>query len=254
MGDSDDEVRTKLRKAGKRLLAFMRQAGLAANAEKTNFVMFNSEGGPLEVGDVLVERKKEEKLVGLWVSHDLSWEKNLREKEIKLHQRIGLLRRLSWHLPSHIMVKCISPVFTSSLTYGLELMADPFRHCDKNTSDCPVIKRLQKLMNEAIRAALRLRKTDKISERELLRRSGQLCVCDLAERALMNHAWNSVSTERRKESSELAQRLEWGQSGRVTRQSESKHVPPQTLTSTMVSKIGLAWNFMPEDIRTEKRK
>ena len=56
VGDSDDEVRTKLRKAGKRLLAFMRQAGLAANAEKTNFVMFNSEGGPLEIGDVLVER------------------------------------------------------------------------------------------------------------------------------------------------------------------------------------------------------
>ena len=93
----------------------------------------------------------------------------------------------------------------------------------------------------------------KINESELMRRGGQRSVCDLAERAMMNHAWNSLSTQRRRESSELARRIQWGQRERVTRQSECESVPPQTLDNTLISKIGQAWNILPDDIKQERK-
>ena len=68
----------------------------------------------------------------------------------------------------------------------------------------------------------------------------------------MNHAWNSLSTQSRKESSELAKRIQWGQKERVTRQSELENVPPQTIDNTLISKIGKAWNILPDEIKQEK--
>ena len=247
------EERKKLKAAGERLLQYMKQSGLAANAEKTNFVMFSKDSDTsIEVGNASVEKANEEKLVGVWLSGDLSWEKNLLEKEARLRQRIGLLRRLSWHFPREILLQCITPLLTSQLMYGLELMANPFRHRDKNQPNCPVITRLQRLLNEGVRASLGVKKIDKISESELMRRSGQLSVCDLAERAILGHSWSALSTKEREGCSELAKRIEWGQRERVTRQSKWRKVPPQTVEDTLVSKMGQGWNFLPEDIKCEE--
>ena len=253
-GDTASEVYQKLSEAGKRILTYMRLSGLAANAEKTNFVMFGSGMGPITIGDVQVQQNKEEKLVGVWLSKCLSWEKNLQEVESCLRQRIGLLRRLSWHLPKETMLKCITHLFTSKLTFGLELMTDPLKHQDKNEPNCAVITRLQKLLNEAVRASLRIRRSERVSELELMRRSGQLTVCSMAARAIANHAWNSFSTQWRRDYSELTKRIEWGQRGRTTRQSDQEIVPPQSVKECLVSRVGQMWNSLPVEIKTESNK
>ena len=109
-----EEVRKNLTEAVERILTFMQVSGLAANPEKTNLIYFGSgDTTPIQVGSSLISNQKEEKLVGMWISDDLSWEKNLQEKEATLRNRIGLLRRLSWHLPRHTMLRCMSPIFTS---------------------------------------------------------------------------------------------------------------------------------------------
>ena len=248
------EVYKKLSEAGSLVLAYMRHSGLAANAEKTNFVMFGSGGGPITIGDVLVERNKEEKLVGVWLSRSVSWEKNLQEVESCLRQRIGILRRLSWHLPKETMKKCITPIFTAKLTFGLELMTDPLKHLDKNKTNCAAITRLQKLLNEAVRASLHISRAERVSEAALMRRRGQVSVCSIAARALGNHAWNSFSSQRRRNCSEIAKRIEWGQRGRTTRQSDQEIVPPQTVKECLVSRVGEMWNLLPYEIKTEKKK
>ena len=150
--------------------------------------------------------------------------------------------------------KCISPLFTAKLSFGLELMADPLKHKDSNQANCTVITRLQKLLNEAVRASLHIRRVDKVSEGELMRRSGQLSVCSMAARAMANHAWNSFSSQQRRDYSELARRIEWGQRGRTTRQSDQEVVPPQTVRDCLVARVGQMWNVLPEDIRVEKKK
>ena len=133
-------------------------------------------------------------------------------------------------------------------------MADPFKHQDKKQPNCTVITRLQKLLNEAIRASLQIRRVDRVSEEELMRRSGQMSVCSMAARAIANHAWNSFSTQHKRKHSEIAGRVEWGQSGRATRQRDRGIVPPQSVSNCLVSKVGQMWNYLPEEIRKEKKK
>ena len=152
------------------------------------------------------------------------------------------------------MLRCITPVFTSKLTYSLELMADPMKHYNNDQPKCTTIVRLQRLLNEAVRAALGLKRVDKVSEEELMRRSGQTKVSVLAERALVNHAWNALSTQERRSDSEIAKRVEWGQTTRVTRQAEGKYIPPQSLQGTLVTKACKMWNILPEDIKNEPSK
>jgi len=253
--DGAEEVYDKLTEAAERILEFMRWSGLAANTDKTCFVTFNAGmDRPITVGKALVEVSKEEKMVGVWLSGNLSWEKNLEEQELALRRRIGVLRRLSWHLPRKTMIKCITPVFTSKLAFGLELMADPLMHHDQNQPKCSVIVRLQRLLNEAVRAALRLGRSDKISEKELMTQSGQSLVVDLAERAIANQAWNALATEERRNSSELARRVEWGQRSRVTRQNQQDLIPPQSISNSLIPRICRLWNIMPEDIKSESSK
>ena len=233
----------------------MNTSGLSANPEKTNFVLFGpDQGKPILVGDTSLFASKGEKLVGVQVTSDLSWKLNLQEKEKELRGRIGILRRLSWHLPRQTMVKCINPIFTSKLTYGLELMADPEKHYNKDKAKCTIIARLQRLLNEAVRAALRLHKGEHITESELMRRGQQLSVARLAERALASQAWNALASQERQDNSDIAKRIERGQVTRVTRQRHEERFPPQSVSDSLVSRVCKMWNILPEDIRQERLK
>ena len=109
-------------------------------------------------------------------------------------------------------------------------------------------------VNEAVRAALHISRVSKISEVELMRRSGQLSVSSMAARAVANHAWNSFSNLQKRDSSELFKRIEWGQRGRTTRQSDQEIVPPQTVGVCLVARVGQTWNLLPEEIRQEQKK
>ena len=253
--ETADEVHRKLEEAVEKILGFMRVSGLSANPEKTNFIHFGpGDKLPIGVGGTAVQSGKEEKLVGVWISEDLSWERNLQEKERTLRGRIGLLRRLSWHLPRHTMIRCIQAIFTSQLTYGLELMADPLKHQNKNLSNCTVIVRLQRLLNEAVRAALRISKHDMVSQEELMRRGRQKAVVELAEKALANQAWNALATEERKGLSEVTRRIDWGQTSRETRQNTQEILPPQTVSNTLISRVAGMWNNLPEELKSERLK
>ena len=255
VGRSAQEVCELLSVAAEKLLTFMCQSGLAVNEEKTNLIIFGQSGASsVKVGEAIIEERPDEKLVGVWLTKDLSWEKNFREQEQALLVRIGILRRLSWHLPRKTVLRCISPIFTSKLTYGLELMADPLKHYNQDQPKCSIIIRLQRLLNEAVRAALGLKRADKISEAELMRRSGQTRVAALAERALVNHAWNALASKERQSVSEVAKRVEWGQNTKVTRQTEANLIPPQSLKDTLVAKACKVWNLLPEDIKNEQSK
>ena len=85
-------------------------------------------------------------------------------------------------------------------------------------------------------------------------RSGQTRVAVLAERALVNQAWNALASKERRSVSELAKRVEWGQNTRVTRQSEGNFIPPQSLQNTLVAKACKVWNILPEGIKNEQSK
>ena len=122
----------------------------------------------------------------------------------------------------------------------------------KNKGNCSVITCLQRLLNEAVRAALRLHRSKHISEKELMTRGEQLPVAELAERALANQAWSALGM--RQENSDIACRIEKGQVTRVTRQRQEERYPPQTVSDSLVARVSQMWNILPEDIKQTKVK
>jgi len=257
VADSTAGVYKALEEAGNRVLKFMAQSGLAANPEKTKFVLFGkheNNPGDIRIGNACIPCSQVETLVGVNVASNLKWDNHLENLGNELAKRIGILRRLSWHLPKATMKKCISPVFTSKLSFALELITDPMKHSEPNQPRCPAITRLQRLQNEAMRAALRLSRGDRISERELLQRCGQTSVTTLAMRAIANHAWNSLARKELRTQNELARRIDWGAQGRATRQTCNETIPPQAIQGTLVDKIVRVWNVMPKELRQEQNK
>ena len=184
------------------------------------------------------------------MTKDTKWEVHLQDLEKDLRTRIGVLRRLSWRFQKHTVIQCFSSIFTSKLNYSLVPLTDPLRHEAVGDTQCQAIVRLQRLQNEAIRAALRVKRTDKVSQKELLERAKQLPVVDLAKRAHFCLSWN-VFSEKGKEKQILQDRVEWGVGERVTRHSIASKVPSQRVQGTIVAKLAKAWNSLPEDIKHE---
>jgi len=252
VGDTEEEVRQGLEAAADRLLAYMARSGLSANPDKTQFLMFsNGQHDPIRVGESLIKETGSERLVGFTLSKNLKWEKHLEVLTQELKARTGILRRLSWHLSEQSMVTCMNSIFTSKLCFGLEVLVDPFRHEDPNMPKSKALAHLQVLQNDAARATLAVRRNDRISQVELLRRTKQLQVSDLAQRATMVQAWNALKGDQQ---GELIGRVEWSRGQRLTRQSKQNIIPPQTNPDTFISRICIAWNGLPEEIKEETCK
>ena len=162
--NSEEEVRALLENAAKRILCYMKSSGLSANPGKTDFIMFSrSSQKPIQVGEDKIQESTSIKLVGFILTKDLSWKKHLESLTTELKNRIGILRRLSWHLSRETLIECLTPVFMSKLQYGLSLICDP--NLKRN---CSTTKALQNLQNDAMRTVLGKRLEQKVSEQSLL--------------------------------------------------------------------------------------
>ena len=174
------------------MLEYMQANQLAANPDKTKLIMFgNKKDRFVRVGASLISESDSETLLGVEISRKMTWGCHFEKLEKALHKRIGIIRRLSYHLPKKTMLKVIDPVFTSKLTYGLEIFTDP-----STVLECldPILRKLQNLHNKAMRAALgryqRCRK--KISSASLLLKTGQSSILELILRAVSRHAGLSM--------------------------------------------------------------
>ena len=252
IADTEEEVIAKLEAAAVKLLQFMSDSGLAANPEKTHFLMFGRKKGRtnIQVGEAIIEESSSEQLVGFTVSSSLSWKEHCENLERVLRGRVGILRRLSWHLPRNILLQCLNPIFNSKLMYGLEVITNPATYLGQ--PQCKAIAKLQVIQNEAMRAVLGLRLTDRTKVEVLLQKCNQLSVHELALRATMGLAWNSLSSCARRKKIVAEERLRNWQMVRETRQSSQQTFPVQEVKS-LLSRLTIVWNNMPEDIRSEEQ-
>jgi hypothetical protein len=91
-----------LEKAADKILLYMRSNCLAANAEKTKFVMFGRKKlSKIRVGPGYGEESEAEVLLGVKMSKNLTWTKQVEELRLELSRRVGIIRRLSPQMPRH---------------------------------------------------------------------------------------------------------------------------------------------------------
>jgi hypothetical protein len=72
-GNTSQKVVTSKKKK-EEVLEYMKVTQLAANAEKTCFLMFGRNGEePIQVGDTMIKELTEEKMLGVIITKDLGW-------------------------------------------------------------------------------------------------------------------------------------------------------------------------------------
>ena len=242
------EVRQMLQNAANDVLAFMQSARLAANPTKTKFIMFgrNSEL-PIRVGPVLVEESKEEVLLGFTINKSLTWKSHMDTLEKNLRQKIGVLKRLSWQLPRDVVCTMIQAIFTSKLLYGLPLVCD-IRGGESDQN----IKRLHTLHRRAMKAALRIDRTQHPPDSELLVRTKQRSVIQMTRASTGTLAGKCVPEHNSHPL--LLGRVVEHVGGKCTRQSQNRVFPPQPVSDSIVAKLTEMWERLPQNIRTEKQE
>jgi hypothetical protein len=73
--------------------------------EKTGVVVFF-------LAVLFVEESEVEVLLGVKISKNLTWTKQVDELRLELSRRVGIIRRLSHQMPRHTMMKVLPLVFT----------------------------------------------------------------------------------------------------------------------------------------------
>ena len=252
IADTEAQVRSLLEKAASRLLEYMQASGLAANPEKTHFTVFNKKcQDPISIAGSEIPESKTEKLVGFHISKDMSWKPHIQALESDLRSRIGILRRLSWHLTKPTLIACLNPVFMSKLQGGLELFTNPLSHSNPNMKKCSTLQRLQVIQNEAMRVVLRKKVSDRVTVEQLLSETNQASVTALALRASCRQAWNFFSTLERRKLFKTSQRLNMWSSERFTRQNNSDTFP---VKDSLLSRMSKCWNELPIDVKAAESK
>jgi hypothetical protein len=94
---------------------------LKANPDKTRFILFGStvtKELPIQVGEVMVNESTEAEFLGITFNKKLNWKSHMSQLESELKKRIGILKRLTWHLPKDTVVTMVEPIFMAKLRYG----------------------------------------------------------------------------------------------------------------------------------------
>jgi len=215
---------------------------LAANASKTNFIFFGRKPEPpIRVGSVLVEEKKEETLLGIKFSKQLTWKAHMDGLRPELQKRIGILRRLSNRLPRNVTCKMIEPIFTAKTRYALELVVDATAERDRS------LRALHGLHRSAMKAALRIPRRQHPSDEELYRRTGQMSMQKLAAGATAVLAWKCSKDW--EEHPLMKGRLEKHMTGKHTRQATRRCFPPQSIKDSLVGRLVEVWENLPEKVK-----
>jgi hypothetical protein len=232
------EVRQILEKSATEILKFMATTKLAANPTKTKFLSFSKQcEPPIKVGEATIAESNTAELLGVTLNKHLKWNSHLDAIRPELRKRIGLLRRLSWSLPTGLVTSMIDPLFTAKARYAIEIIMDE-----------PTLTALHNLHRQAMKAALRLPRRVEISDKDLWERSGQSPIRMLAQTATANLAWHCMKDW--KGHSLTADRIEDHFSTRTTRQNHQQF-PPQSVHSSksLITRMILHWEEIPEELR-----
>lgn len=84
---------------------------LSLNLSKTNFILFrsNKKQLPLTTMDIIIDDKiiplvESTKFLGVYIDQHLKWKKHIEEINKKITKNVGILKRISYVIPSHILI------------------------------------------------------------------------------------------------------------------------------------------------------
>ena len=220
--------------------------------------MYNSKGKGKSVtieniGGETITSSSQEKLLGLHINSDVSWNTHVGKLSIELKKRIGLLTRIRNRIPENKLVMVANSIFNSKIRYGISVYLNPiFEEEDlkakKSTKNVTV---LQVLQNTMLRIILKIKKNQHINMQKVRENIGMMSVNQMSIYHTILEAYNIV-----KYSSSDQMRHKWESKKENTYylRSESRNdmmIPKKSTTKC----IGFTYfgakllNMLPSDIK-----
>ena len=193
---------------------------------------------------MIIEESQEETLLGVTFNKRLNWKAHLEKLKPQLHQRIAILKRLSFKLPQDAVTAMIEPIFCAKVRYVLELTVDTLQTQEENA----FLKAIHTLHRSAMKSALGLNARAHPSDDFLYKRTKQISVHQMAEETTAYLAWKCGQDW---DSHPLtAGKIKGHCSGRNTRQSTKRSLPPQLTGGTLISRLVEMWEILPEEVKS----
>ena len=179
IGDSREKVTQTVQEEAEAVTAFFKTINLVNNPEKAALVYNSGRKGVIDftmnnIGGEKLASKKNEKLLGVIIDAELTWEEHVNRLCKTLKQRLGLLRRIKYKVEKEKLPIIAEAIFTSKIRYCLAVYSSP-RLSELDPED-PEIKKLQVMQNDMIRVVHGLRRADHINMSKLREEEGLMSV------------------------------------------------------------------------------
>ena len=153
--ETEEKAKITTKEEADRIIDFFSNVQLKNNPDKAALI-YNSKGKEkkvqMEVGGVVLETKKSEKLLGLTVNSDLNWTTHVEKLCTSLKQKLGFLRRIKYKVNSNKLQMIAEAIFQSKLRYGISVYSIPkFEFKSLEQTMDPNVSKLQVIQNDMMR-------------------------------------------------------------------------------------------------------
>ena len=182
------------------MLHFMASNFLSANPQKTGFLLIRKKNSmtpqTIKVGNEMITEKDNHRILGLTVNKNLTWNDHIFGKGgllSSVNQRVGALRRISYHVPRKFLPEIASALIASKIRYGIAIYGG-IRLSEEDPLTASS-KALQVALNDGMRTALGVRVRDRVRIADLIERTGIQSVNRMSAEANLSLIWQSVNSE-----------------------------------------------------------
>ena len=235
------------------MIQFTSSNNLCLNPDKTAFIINKKEQHEMLVGGNKIKSVDSSVLLGMRIAGRLKWDSHVEEMKSILRKRLGLLRRLSYSLPSYALKQIAEGIFSSKLRYGIALYCKPkILNSDKSNR---TLTSLTVLQNDMLRVILRCKDRRQMSVEKLRDCTKIMTVNQLCCYHILVETYSIITNK----SSNFIYKRWNDMPGTQERERREEQIDTLTVPVNQGDKNGFLyygarlWNMLPSNLRKLKK-
>ena len=190
---TEEELRRTTIQESEAVVGYFSANNLVNNKDKAALLYNNrrkADSITMEVAGENIQAKASEKLLGIQVSSSMDWKAHISQLQTKLHQRLGILRRLKSKVPGPKLRIIAEAIFTSVARYGIAVYFKPRLHLDPT---CEEQTKLQVIQNKMIRLLAGKKPADKARIEDLSKEFNVMSMNQMASYHVLIETYNAIN-------------------------------------------------------------
>ena len=180
------------------LLKYMAINKLACNDDKTHILVIkhgqrDMDDLTFQIGQSVIKEKTSEKLLGAWITNDLSWSNHIKKLEDELTYRLYKLRRIEQILPKSLLKKVADGIFCSVLRYELGIFC-PIRMSESDPNP-KSIQSLKVIYHDVLRLLCNSKRSSHTTIESMLEQLGWLSINQLSSEIRLLEVWKGLNLD-----------------------------------------------------------